>query len=102
MKRAIKDHWRDFAAIVGLLLISGGVAAVILTNQRFRFPFIQDKPLRIYADVQTGQAVTPGQGQSVEVAGIKIGLIGNVKLHAGKARIGRCLQLRHRPLVMRP
>jgi phospholipid/cholesterol/gamma-HCH transport system substrate-binding protein len=87
MKRAIKDHWRDFLAIIGLLLISGGVSAVILTQQRFRFPLIQQKPKRLYADISTGQAVTPGQGQSVEVAGIKVGLIGEIKLVDGRARI---------------
>lgn len=99
MKRAIKDHWRDFAAIVGLLLISGAVSAVILTNQRFRFPFIQDKPTRIYADLQNAQAVTPGQGQTVEVAGIKIGLIANVKLVDGRARIGLDIYPRFKDVV---
>ena len=88
MKRAIKDHWRDFAAILALLIIAGGVSSVILTQQRFRFPFIQHKPMRLYAEFSTGQAVTPGQGQSVEVAGIKVGLIANVKLKDGHALIG--------------
>ncbi|MEA2171425.1 MAG: phospholipid/cholesterol/gamma-HCH transport system substrate-binding protein [Solirubrobacteraceae bacterium] len=88
MRRAIREHLRDFAAIIGLLIIAGGVSAVILTHQRFRFPFIQDKPKRLYAEISTGQAVTPGQGQTVEVAGVKIGLIANVKLVDGHARIG--------------
>jgi phospholipid/cholesterol/gamma-HCH transport system substrate-binding protein len=88
MKRAIKDHWRDFTAIIALLVIAGGVSAVILTEQRFRFPLIQAKPTRMYAELQTGQAVTPGQGQTVEVAGIKIGLIANIKLKDGRALIG--------------
>ena len=88
MKRAIKDHWKDFAAILGLLIIAGGVSSVILTNQRFRFPIIQDKPVRMYAELDTGQAVTPGQGQTVEVAGVKIGLIANVELKDGRALVG--------------
>jgi phospholipid/cholesterol/gamma-HCH transport system substrate-binding protein len=88
MKRAIKDHWRDFAAILGLLLIAGAVSAIILSNQRFRFPFIQDKPLRLYAELDNAQAVTPGQGQTVEVAGVKIGLIANVELRDGRAVVG--------------
>jgi phospholipid/cholesterol/gamma-HCH transport system substrate-binding protein len=87
MKRAIKDHWKDFAAILGLLIISAGVSAIILTNQRFRFPFIQDKPVKMYAELDTGQAVTPGQGQTVEVAGVKIGLIGKVELKDGRALV---------------
>lgn len=99
MKRAIKDHWRDFAAILALLVISGAVSAVILTQQRFRFPFIQDKPMRLYADLSTGQAVTPGQGQSVEVAGIKIGLIGEVKLVDGRARVALDINPRFKDII---
>ncbi len=99
MKRAIKDHWRDFAAILALLVISGAVSSVILTNQRFRFPFIQEKPVRLYADLTTGQAITPGQGQSVEVAGIKIGLIGEVKLVDGRARIALDIYPRFKDVV---
>jgi phospholipid/cholesterol/gamma-HCH transport system substrate-binding protein len=88
MKRAITEHWKDFAAILGLLLVAAFVSSIILTNQRFRFPLIQDKPVRMYAEMDTGQAVTPGQGQTVEVAGVKIGLIANVELHDGRAVIG--------------
>ena len=87
MKRAIRDHWKDFLAILGLLLVAGSVSAVILTEQRFRFPFIQEKPLTLYAELTNAQAVTPGQGQSVEVAGIKIGLIGKAVLEKGHALI---------------
>ena len=47
MKRAIREHWKDFAAIIGLLVDRRRVSAVILTNQRFRFPLIQEKPLRL-------------------------------------------------------
>lgn len=97
--KAIKDHWKDFAAILALLVVSGAVSAVILTNQRFRFPIIQEKPVRIYADLTNAQAVTPGQGQSVEVAGIKVGLIGEVKLIDGKARIALDIYPRFKDLI---
>lgn len=99
MKRAIKDHWRDFAAILGLLLISGAVSSVILTQQRFRFPFIQKKPTRLYADLSNAQAVIPGQGQSVEVAGIKVGLIGPIKLVDGRARVALDIYPRFKDVV---
>jgi phospholipid/cholesterol/gamma-HCH transport system substrate-binding protein len=99
LKRAIKDHWRDFAAILALLVISGAVSAGILTKQRFRFPLIQDKPLRLYADIDNAQAVTPGQGQTVEVAGIKVGLIANVELHDGHARVGLDIYPRFKDVI---
>jgi phospholipid/cholesterol/gamma-HCH transport system substrate-binding protein len=87
VKRAVRDHWKDFAAILGLILIAGGISAYILTNQRFRFPFTE-KPLRLEAELENAQAVTPGQGQTVEVAGVKIGRIEDVKLRDGRAVVG--------------
>ena len=69
MKRAIREHWKDFAAIVGLLVVTVVVAGYILNNERFSFPFISPSPYAINADFQTAQAVTPGQGQSVRVSG---------------------------------
>lgn len=83
MKRAIREHLRDFVAIVSLLVIALAIAGVILDNQRFRFPIIEAKPTTMYAELPTAQAVTPGQGQTVEVAGVKIGLITGVKLRDG-------------------
>ena len=99
MKRAIREHFKDFAAILGLLVISAVVGGYILTQQRFRFPIITEKPMRIYADIVTGQAVTPGQGQTVEVAGVKIGLIANVKLVDGHARIGLDIKPRFKDVI---
>lgn len=87
MKRAIREHFKDFAAIIGLLIVAGAVAGVVLTNQRFRFPIITPKPTTMYAELRTAQAVTPGQGQTVEVAGVKIGLIKGVKLRDGRGII---------------
>ncbi len=99
MKRAVKDHWRDFAAIVALLVISAGVGSVILTHQRFRFPLIQQQPVRMYAELDNAQAVTPGQGQTVEVAGVKIGLIANVKLRDGHAVVGLDIYPRFKDVI---
>lgn len=99
MKRAIREHLRDFAAILGLLLIAGAVSAVILSNQRFRFPIIQEKPVQMYAELQNARAVTPGQGQTVEVAGVKIGLISSVELRDGKALVGLDIEPRFADLI---
>ena len=99
MTRAIKEHWRDFAAILALLLVATGASAVILTQQRFRFPFIQDKPMRLYAELDNAQAVTPGQGQTVEVAGVKVGLIANIKLRDGRAVVGLDIYPRFKDVI---
>jgi len=51
-----------------------------------RFPW--DEVMRIEAQFATGQAVTPGQGQTVTVAGVKVGDIANVRLEDGQAILG--------------
>ena len=98
MKRAIREHWKDFAAIVGLILIAGVVSANILSNQRFRLPF-GEQPLRLAAELDNAQAVTPGQGQTVEVAGVKVGRIEDVKLRDGRAIVGLGIFPRFKDLV---
>jgi phospholipid/cholesterol/gamma-HCH transport system substrate-binding protein len=85
VRKAIRDHATDFAAIIGLLAIALAVAGYILANQRMRFPLIEDAPKKLYAEFSTAQAVTPGQGQTVRVSGVRIGTVGAVKLREGRA-----------------
>ena len=66
-------------------MLALGIAGYILTQQRFRFPLIQDKPQVIQVELEDAQAVTPGQGQTVRVAGVKIGSIGDVEVEDGVA-----------------
>jgi phospholipid/cholesterol/gamma-HCH transport system substrate-binding protein len=82
---AIRKHFKDFVAVIGLIVIAAGVSAYILSNQRLRFPIIQDKPYVLKAEFQTAQAVIAGQGQTVRVAGVRIGDIGDVELEDGRA-----------------
>ena len=96
MKRALREHARDFVAIIVLLVLAIGVASVILSNQRLTLPawvpVIGSEFYEFNADFVTGQAVTPGQGQSVNVAGVNVGEIAKVSLVDGKARIGMKLK----------
>jgi phospholipid/cholesterol/gamma-HCH transport system substrate-binding protein len=85
MKRAIKNHLGDFAAIVALLVLSFVVAGYILNHERLRFPFISPSQFTIDAEFSTAQAVAPAQGQTVRVSGVQIGDIGNVQLRDGIA-----------------
>ncbi len=89
MKQAIQKRWKDFVAIVVLVVIATGVASYILTNQGFTLPgwvpFIGTDVFELKAEFQTAQAVTPGQGQSVDIAGVKVGEITTVELVDGRA-----------------
>jgi len=99
MKRAIKAHAIDFAAIIALLVLSIGVAGYILHHERLRFPFFDATPFSLYGDFSTAQAVTPGQGQSVRVSGVQIGEIGGVSLEDGIARVRMDIQPKYRSLI---
>ena len=85
MKRAIGKYWRDFVALLGLFLLAVGIGGYILSQQRLRFPFVEDKPQVIKVELEDAQAVTPGQGQTVRVAGVEIGAIGKVNVEDGVA-----------------
>jgi phospholipid/cholesterol/gamma-HCH transport system substrate-binding protein len=85
MKRAIKTHLTDFTAIIGLLVLAVVISSYILVHQGFRFPVFSSTPFTDYVALQTGQAVTPGQGQSVKVSGVQIGTIGGISLQDGRA-----------------
>jgi phospholipid/cholesterol/gamma-HCH transport system substrate-binding protein len=84
---AIRKHLGDFVALALLAVIGLGVGAYIMSQQesRPRLPFIEDKPTEYKVAFSDAQAVIPGQGQSVRVAGVKVGLIKKVQLHDGQA-----------------
>src|SRR5436189_1557365 len=85
MRTAIRKHLGDFVALTLLFAVALGAAGYMLAHQRLRFPLIQDKPMAVKADFSDAQAVIPGQGQTVRVAGVKIGDIGKVDLVNGHA-----------------
>ena len=85
MKQAIRKYSGSVLALVGMIIISLLVAGYILSNQRFRFPLISEKPQIVKVELENAQAVTPGQGQTVRVAGVQVGDIGKVELEDGRA-----------------
>ena len=101
MKRAVGAHLRDFLAVLGLLVLGVGVGAYILSEQRLRFPLIEDTPSHVWVELQNAQGVTPGQGQTVRVAGMEVGAVGKVELHEGRARVRLDLDREHEGLVRR-
>ena len=86
---AIRKHLVDFLAIIGLILVSGAVATYILSQQRLALPgwvpVLGQSFTEVDAELSTAQAVTPGQGQTVNVAGVEVGEISRVRLEDGKA-----------------
>lgn len=89
MKRAITDHLRAFVAVAVLMVAGLAVAGVILSNQQQPqpswIPFLGDDQFELKAEFETAQAVTPGQGQTVNMAGVEVGDITGVELVGGRA-----------------
>jgi phospholipid/cholesterol/gamma-HCH transport system substrate-binding protein len=84
VRRAIREHARDIAAIVALAALATVVGGYVLANQRLRFPW-EGAPFRIKAEFATAQAVTPGQGQTVRISGVRVGDITKADLEDGRA-----------------
>jgi phospholipid/cholesterol/gamma-HCH transport system substrate-binding protein len=85
MSTAIRKHLRDFVAIALLVLIGLASAYVIVQNQRLRIPVLEERPFELRAEFETAQAVVPGQGQTLRVAGVEVGDVEDVELEDGVA-----------------
>ncbi len=87
MAVAIRKNLRNFVAVVVLVIIALLTSYVILQHQRLRIPVLEEKPFELKADFQTAQAVVPGQGQTINVAGVPIGEVQKVELVNGVAQV---------------
>jgi phospholipid/cholesterol/gamma-HCH transport system substrate-binding protein len=85
MSKVLRDHLRDFIAVIGLVLVGLVSTWIIVQNERLRIPILEERPFQLKAELQTAQAVTPGQGQTVRVAGVRVGDIAKVEYEDGNA-----------------
>ncbi len=85
----IERYRTAFIAVVTMIVIAAGSAGYILAHERLAVPawvpFFGHEHFTLKGEFVTAQAVTPGQGQAVTIAGAKIGEIASVDLHNGKA-----------------
>ena len=112
MRTAIRKHLRDFIALMILLLIGTGVGAYIMSNQRLYLPAwvpgVGTDFYELKAEFPTAQAVVPGQGQTVDIAGVPVGEIGKVDLKNGVAVVEMKIRKKYAPvyrdasLLLRP
>jgi phospholipid/cholesterol/gamma-HCH transport system substrate-binding protein len=100
--RQIKKQAPVFVAILFLFVIALGIGGYILSNQRFYLPawvpFVGTDFYTVKAELPTAQAVVPGQGQTVNVAGVKIGEVGTVNLEDGKAVVDLQIKEQYKPI----
>jgi phospholipid/cholesterol/gamma-HCH transport system substrate-binding protein len=87
----IERYRTAFLAVVTMVVVAAAVGGYILAHENLKLPGWVPVLGRSYytlkAEFQTAQAVTPGQGQAVTIAGAKIGEIDSVDLHEGIATV---------------
>jgi phospholipid/cholesterol/gamma-HCH transport system substrate-binding protein len=96
VKHAIRTHLRDFIAVAVLVVLAIATVGYVLEHQpafTFGHSYYQVK-----ADFADAAAVTAGQGQSVTIAGVEVGLIGGVQLEHGQAVVTMDIFRRYAPI----
>jgi len=103
LKRAVRDNKKDFLALVVLVLIGLVSLGIILANQRLALPgwvpVLGTNRIELKAELSTAQSLTPGQGQSVEISGVRVGEISSVNLEDGHAVVGMDVEDKYRGLI---
>jgi phospholipid/cholesterol/gamma-HCH transport system substrate-binding protein len=103
VRRAIREHLRDFIAILALLLLGLAATVAILSQQQAVYPswipFLGDDRVEIKAEFTSAQAVTPGQGQTVNIAGVEVGDVTKVELERGTAVVTLSIQEQYADLI---
>jgi phospholipid/cholesterol/gamma-HCH transport system substrate-binding protein len=103
VKRVIREHVRDFVAIVILAVLGLITAGVILAQQDAPYPdwvpFLGGETFELHGEFTTSQAVSPGQGQTVNLAGVKVGDVTDVEISQGNAVVTMQVEERYRPLI---
>lgn len=102
MSKAIRTYSRDvlFLTLIGIL--AALVAGYILSNQRLTLPkwvpLVGSDYVNYKVELPTAQSLTPGQGQTVNVAGVSVGEITRVDLEDGRALVTVKIKRKYTPI----
>ena len=108
MARQLRSQVRSIVAIIAMLGLGLVVTMVIVQNQRLRIPILEEKPFELKAEFETAQAVVPGQGQTIRVAGVRVGDVEKVELVDGAGVVTFAVDREYLPIyrdatiLMRP
>jgi phospholipid/cholesterol/gamma-HCH transport system substrate-binding protein len=103
MVRALRGRTRDLVAVIVLVVAALAATLVIISQQKAALPgwvpFFGQDFFELKAEFLPAQAVTPGQGQSIDIAGIQVGKVGNVNLENGRAVVRMDIKPKYAPLI---
>jgi phospholipid/cholesterol/gamma-HCH transport system substrate-binding protein len=85
----IERYRTAFISVVTMVVIAAAVGGYVLAHENLKLPswvpLLGHNYYTLKAEFQTAQAVTPGQGQAVTIAGAKVGEVSTVDLQQGIA-----------------
>ncbi|MGK2931241.1 MAG: MlaD family protein, partial [Solirubrobacterales bacterium] len=95
--------YKDFLAILALIVVALAVLLFILSKQSAALPSwlpgLGQDFYSVNAEFETAQAITPGQGQAAVIAGINVGKVGAASLEDGVAKVRLDIQPKYRELL---
>jgi phospholipid/cholesterol/gamma-HCH transport system substrate-binding protein len=101
--RQSRGHRKDTIAIFVLAIAGIAMTLGIFTQQKASLPawlpVVGEEFDHISAEFSTAQAVTAGQGQSVNVAGIEVGKVSSVEIEEGHAVVGMDIEPEYMELI---
>lgn len=103
LSRQSRGRSKDTIAIIVLAAVGVVMTLWIFTQQKASLPswvpIVGEEFDHITGEFTTAQAVTPGQGQAVDVAGIQIGKVTSVDLEDGHAVVGMDIEPKYMALI---
>ena len=103
-----RPRLRDLVAVVVMAAVAVAITYYIFQEQRLRIPVLEEKPFELKAEFETAQAVVPGQGQTIRVAGVRVGDVQQVELVDGAGVVTFAVDREYTPIyrdatiLMRP
>ena len=103
LSRQARGRGKDTIAIAVLTVAAVVMTLWIFTQQKASLPswapVVGEDFVHLSADFSNAQAVTPGQGQAVVIAGIQVGKISSVDLEDGHAVVGMDVEPKYIDLI---
>jgi len=103
LSRQSRGRSKDTIAILVLAAAATVMTLWIFTQQKASLPgwvpLVGEEFAQVTGEFTTAQAVTPGQGQAVDIAGIQVGKVTSVDLKDGHAVVGMDIEPQYMELI---
>lgn len=103
LSRQSRGRSKDTIAIIVLAAAGIVMTLWIFTQQKASLPSwvpaVGEEFAHVTGEFTTAQAVTPGQGQAVDIAGIQVGKVTSVDLEDGHAVVGMDIEPKYMELI---